>query len=116
MSPRSPEKTREIDRRLKHPRPRRHRYDAGHEPRLGRARASQAANVHRVGGFGGVGLIGGSSGNRRVQVGLFEGEAWDQGPYFGVVPTGYSPPADETRGDVCAIDPSRPQPGVRPTR
>jgi hypothetical protein len=68
--------------------------------------------VPRGSGFGGVGAPGGSAGNMLPHAGLFEREAWDQGPYFGVATTRYSRPGEGTREDICDQDPSRRLPAL----
>ena len=95
---RSPEKI------VERPTPRRGHRSHGYDPGSGW--------VPWGSGFGVVGAPGGSAGNT-PQAGLFEGDAWDQGPYFGVATTSYSRPGEGTREDICDQGPSSRLPAFR---
>src|SRR5512135_2635906 len=56
--------------------------------------------VHWGQGFGGLGLPGWSGGTALPQAGLFTSEVWQQGPYAGLAPKGYSRPDDRIREDI----------------
>ena len=98
MSRRSPEKIAE------RPTPRR-----GHHSHGYRGADPGSGWVPWGSGFGGFGAAGGSAGDTPPRAGLFEGEAWDRGPYFGVA-LRYSRPGEGTREDICDQDPSRGHP------
>jgi hypothetical protein len=103
MTRRSPEKIVENEGESRAPRRGLHRSYGyrGYGSWSGRGTDSYGGMVHWGSGFGGVGVAGGYAGNTLPQAGLFEGEAWDRGPYFGVAPVGYSRPEESIREDIC---------------
>jgi hypothetical protein len=86
MSRRSPEKNAEgmkgqrARRSVHH---RRYGY-RGYGSGLGRGSADYGGRVHWGSGFGGVGVAGVTAANALPRAALFEGEALNLGPYFGV--------------------------------
>ena len=104
MPRRSPEKIAENESESRTPRRELHRSYGyrGYGSGFGRGADDFSGGMVDWGsGFGGVGVAGGYAGNTLPQAALFEGEAWNRGPYFGVAPVGYSRPEESIREDIC---------------
>lgn len=103
MSRRSPEKIVENESERRAPRRELHRSYGyrGYGSGFGRGTDLSGGMVHWGSGFGGVGVACGYAGDALPQAALFEGEASDRGPYFGVAPIVYSRPEETIREDIC---------------
>lgn len=103
MSRRLPHKERDLKSAEKRPHRTHHRTYGyrGYGSGFGRGTDFYGGPIHWGSGFGGVGVYGGYGAETLPHAGFFDAEAWDQAPYVGLGPQGYTRSDERIREDIC---------------